>query len=88
MEFWENLRMRLENSGFRKVRNKENWYWRAENPVLYLLCLLDREEDPPGLELLPKPLGPPPKLPGPPGPLGPLGGGGGGGRRQRRRYQP
>ncbi len=45
MEFWENLRMRLENSGFRKVRNKENWYWRAENPVLYLLCLLDREEE-------------------------------------------
>lgn len=44
MEFWENLRMRLESSGFRKVRNKENWYWRAENPVLYLLCLMDRDD--------------------------------------------
>lgn len=45
MEFWENLRMRLENSGFRAVRNKENWYWRAENPVLYLLCLLDAGDE-------------------------------------------
>lgn len=45
MEYWENLRMRLENSGFRKVRNKESWYWRAENPVLYLLCLLDADDE-------------------------------------------
>lgn len=45
MEFWENLRMQLENKGFRKVRNKENWYWRAENPVLYLLCLLDAGDE-------------------------------------------
>ncbi len=45
MEFWENLRMWLENSGFRAVRNKENWYWRAENPVLYLLCLLDAGDE-------------------------------------------
>lgn len=45
MEFWENLRMQLENKGFRRVRNKDNWYWLAENPVLYLLCLMDEEEE-------------------------------------------
>ena len=45
MEFWDHLRLQLENKGFRRVRNKDNWYWRAENPVLYLLCLLDKEDD-------------------------------------------
>ena len=45
MAFWETLGMQLESSGFRKVRNKENWYWRAENPVLYLLCLLDAGDE-------------------------------------------
>lgn len=44
MEFWETLGMQLESSGFRRVRNKENWYWRAENPVLYLLCLMDEDD--------------------------------------------
>lgn len=45
MAFWEDLRMQLESKGFRRVKNKDNWYWRAENPVLYLLCLLDRADD-------------------------------------------
>lgn len=45
MEFWMNLRMQLENKGFRRVKNKDNWYWRAENPVLYLLCLMDKGDE-------------------------------------------
>ena len=44
--FWENIDIQMKNTGFRPVRNKPNWYWRAENPILYLVCLLDgREED-------------------------------------------
>lgn len=42
MEFWTHLRMQLEQKGFRRVTNKNNWYWQAENPVLYLICFLDR----------------------------------------------
>lgn len=41
MEFWYHLQMQLTQKGFRRVTNKENWYWQAENPVLYLICLLD-----------------------------------------------
>lgn len=41
MLFWETVGKQLESKGFREVKQKENWYWRAENPVLYLLCLLD-----------------------------------------------
>lgn len=41
MEFWDHLRIQLEQKGFRRVENKKNWYWQAENPVLYLVCLLD-----------------------------------------------
>ena len=41
MEFWNHLQMQLEHKGFRRVENKKNWYWQAENPVLYLICLLD-----------------------------------------------
>ena len=43
LDFWETIENQLENSGFFKVRQKENWYWRAENPVLYLLCLWDAQ---------------------------------------------
>lgn len=45
MEFWDYLQMQLEQKGFRCVQNKNRWYWRAENPVLYLICLLDGTED-------------------------------------------
>lgn len=44
MEFWKNLDIQLENSGFQKVQNKDRWYWRVENPVLYLLCVMGQEE--------------------------------------------
>ena len=43
--FWENIDVQLRNTGFRPVNNKPNWYWRAENPVLYLVCLLDGREE-------------------------------------------
>ncbi len=45
MDFWGTIENQLENSGFFKVRQKENWYWRAENPVLYLLCLWDGQDE-------------------------------------------
>lgn len=45
MEFMELLRMQLEQKGFYPVRNQENWYWKAENPVLYLLCILEDGTD-------------------------------------------
>ena len=45
MIFWETLRKQLESAGFRKIQNKENWYWRVENPVLYLVCLLDGRDE-------------------------------------------
>lgn len=45
MGFWNHLQMQLEHKGFRRVTNKSNWYWQAENPVLYLICLLDGTEE-------------------------------------------
>lgn len=41
MAFWETIDAQMRNTGFRPVKNKPNWYWRTENPVLYLVCLLD-----------------------------------------------
>lgn len=41
MVFWDTIDRQLESKGFQKIKNKEHWYWRAENPVLYLVCLLD-----------------------------------------------
>lgn len=41
MAFWETIDAQMRNTGFRPVRNKPNWYWRIENPILYLVCLLD-----------------------------------------------
>lgn len=45
LQFWESIRNQLESSGFFQVKQKENWYWRAENPVLYLLCLWDGQQE-------------------------------------------
>ena len=45
MEFWRHLRIQLLQKGFCSVGNQENWYWQAENPVLYLICLLDGRRD-------------------------------------------
>ena len=45
MAFWETIDAQLKNTGFRSVNNKSNWYWKAENPVLYLVCLLDGREE-------------------------------------------
>ena len=45
MSFWETIDIQMRNTGFRSVNNKPNWYWRAENPVLYLVCLLDGREE-------------------------------------------
>lgn len=45
MAFWETIDAQMRNTGFRPVNNKSNWYWRAENPVLYLVCLLDGREE-------------------------------------------
>ncbi len=45
MAFWETIDAQLRNTGFRPVNNKPNWYWRTENPVLYLVCLLDGREE-------------------------------------------
>ena len=44
MAFWENIDAQMRNTGFRPVNNKPNWYWRTENPVLYLVCLMDGGE--------------------------------------------
>ena len=45
MAFWETIDAQLKNTGFRSINNKPNWYWRAENPILYLVCLLDGREN-------------------------------------------
>ena len=45
MAFWETIDAQMKNTGFRAVNNKPNWYWKAENPVLYLVCLLDGREE-------------------------------------------
>lgn len=45
MQFWETIGNQLQNNGFFPVKQKENWYWRAENPVLYLLCLWDGQSE-------------------------------------------
>ena len=45
MAFWETIDAQLRNTSFRSVNNKPNWYWRAENPILYLVCLLDGREE-------------------------------------------
>ena len=45
MAFWETIDAQMRNTGFRPVNNKPNWYWRSENPVLYLVCLLDGREE-------------------------------------------
>ncbi len=39
LEFRTALQKQLENKGFYPVRNQEDWYWRAENPILYLVCV-------------------------------------------------
>ena len=44
MAFWENIDAQMRNTGFRPVNNKPNWYWRTENPDLYLVCLMDGGE--------------------------------------------
>lgn len=45
MEFLEALRRQLESKGFQSVIGKEGRiYWRAENPVLYVLCLTEGEQ--------------------------------------------
>ena len=41
MAFWETIDTQMRTTGFRPVGQKPNWYWRAENPVLYIVCLLD-----------------------------------------------
>ena len=45
MAFWETIDAHMRNTGFRPVNNKPNWYWRAENPVLYLVCLMDGQAE-------------------------------------------
>ncbi len=45
MTFWESIDIQLRNTGFRPVKEKSRWYWRAENPVLYLVCLLDEQAE-------------------------------------------
>lgn len=45
MAFWETIDAQLRSTGFQPVRNKSNWYWRTENPVLYLVCLLDGKQE-------------------------------------------
>ena len=45
LQFWKKIGEQLQNSGFFPVKQKENWYWRAENPVLYLLCLWDGQSE-------------------------------------------
>lgn len=45
MAFWETIDAQMRNKGFRPVNNKPNWYWRTENPVLYLVCMLDGREE-------------------------------------------
>lgn len=45
MAFLEQAKKQLESKGFRRVKGQENWYWRVENPVMYLLCLLAGEGD-------------------------------------------
>lgn len=41
--FLEQVKIQLEQKGFQRVQGQTNWYWRAENPVLYLICLLNGE---------------------------------------------
>ena len=41
MAFWENIDAQMRSKDFRLVQHKPNWYWRAENPILYLVCLMD-----------------------------------------------
>ena len=45
MAFWETIDVQMRNAGFQPVNHKPNWYFRVENPVLYLVCLLDGRED-------------------------------------------
>ena len=45
MAFWEMIDAQMRNKGFRPVNHKPNWYWRAENPILYLVCLMDGREE-------------------------------------------
>ena len=45
MAFWETIDGQMKSTGFRPVNHKPNWYWRAENPVLYLVCLMDGRTD-------------------------------------------
>ena len=45
MAFWETIDAQMRNTGFRPVNHKSNWYWRQENPVLYLVCIMDGREE-------------------------------------------
>lgn len=45
MVFWETIDGQMRTTGFFPVEHKPNWYWRAENPVLYLVCLLDGQTE-------------------------------------------
>ena len=39
MAFQDTIRRQLEEHGLLPVKNRPDWYWRAENPMLYLVCL-------------------------------------------------
>ena len=45
MAFWDTIDIQMRNTGFRPVNHKSSWYWRQENPVLYLVCLMDGREE-------------------------------------------
>ena len=45
MTFWETIDTQMKQTGFLPVKHKPHWYWRAENPVLYLVCLLNGQEE-------------------------------------------
>lgn len=39
LDFFAILQKQFENKGLFCVKGRENWYWRAENPMLYLVCV-------------------------------------------------
>ncbi|MDO4531267.1 MAG: rhomboid family intramembrane serine protease [Bacillota bacterium] len=45
MAFWETIEIQLRTKGFQPVQDRPRWYFRIENPVLYVLCLLDGREE-------------------------------------------
>lgn len=45
MVFWETIDIQMKQKGFQAIDHKPHWYFRVENPILYLVCIMNGQEE-------------------------------------------